>query len=66
MPGTVDAAPMKIVFVARRLGYGGAERQLALLARGLRGALFSVPELGFVSLRKGSFAWAPRAEQQSP
>jgi len=37
MPGTVDAAPMKIVFVARRLGYGGAERQLALLARGLRG-----------------------------
>ena len=37
-----------------------------LLARGLRGALFSVPELGFVSLRKGSFAWAPRTAPQSP
>lgn len=32
-----------------------------LLGRGLRGALFSVPELGFVAIRKGTFAWAPRA-----
>lgn len=31
-----------------------------LLARGLRGTLFSVPELGFVTIRKGTFAWAPR------
>jgi hypothetical protein len=37
-----------------------------LLARGLRGALFSVPELGFVALRKGSFAWAPRAADDGP
>ncbi|MFN8601267.1 MAG: hypothetical protein U0842_12420 [Candidatus Binatia bacterium] len=37
-----------------------------LLVRGLRGALFSVPELGFVSLRKGSFAWAPRTAEQAP
>ncbi|MBY0277799.1 hypothetical protein K2Z84_20890, partial [Candidatus Binatia bacterium] len=37
-----------------------------LLARGLRGALFSVPELGFVSIRKGTFAWAPRADDALP
>jgi hypothetical protein len=32
-----------------------------LLVAGLRGALFSLPELAFVSLRKGSFAYVPRA-----
>lgn len=35
-----------------------------LLGRGLRGTLFSVPELGFVSIRKGTFAWAPRADDE--
>ena len=38
----------------------------ALLVRGLRGTLFSVPELGFVSIRKGTFAWAPRAHDAQP
>jgi hypothetical protein len=37
-----------------------------LLSRGLRGALFSVPELGFVSIRKGTFAWAPRSGAALP
>ena len=37
-----------------------------LLVRGLRGTLFSVPELGFVSIRKGTFAWAPRAHDAQP
>jgi len=32
----------------------------ALLLRGVRGALFSLPELAFVTIRKGSFAYAPR------
>jgi hypothetical protein len=30
------------------------------LARGLRGALMSLPELAFVSLRKGTHDWVPR------
>lgn len=33
---------MKVLFLARSLDYGGAERQLAALARGLRGAGHSV------------------------
>jgi hypothetical protein len=33
---------------------------LALVA-GLRGILFSLPELGFVTIRKGSFEWVPPA-----
>jgi len=33
----------------------------ALLRRGTRGALFSLPELAFVAIRKGSFAYAPPA-----
>lgn len=32
-----------------------------LLVRGLRGTMFSLPELAFVAIRKGSFAYAPRA-----
>lgn len=36
-----------------------------LLLRGLRGALFSLPELVFVSIRKGSFAWLPREDASS-
>jgi hypothetical protein len=31
-----------------------------LLGRGLRGALMSLPELAFVSLRKGTHDWVPR------
>jgi hypothetical protein len=30
---------------------------------GLRGVLFSVPELGFIAIRKGSFEWVPPAER---
>lgn len=32
-----------------------------LLVRGTRGALFSLPELAFIGIRKGSFAYAPPA-----
>jgi hypothetical protein len=32
----------------------------ATLRAGLNGALFSVPELAFINIRKGSFAFAPR------
>jgi len=31
-----------------------------VLGSGARGALFSVPEIGFVSIRKGSFSFVPR------
>jgi hypothetical protein len=34
----------------------------ATLRAGLRGALFSLPELAFVSLRKGSFDYVRRAD----
>jgi hypothetical protein len=35
----------------------------ALLVRGLRGALFSLPELAFVNIRKGSNDWIPADER---
>jgi len=34
-----------------------------LLGSGLRGVVFSLPELAFVNLRKGSFIYVPRAER---
>ena len=34
-----------------------------LLVTGLRGAVFSLPELAFVNLRKGSFTYVPRADR---
>ena len=51
------------------VGIGGTLTGLALLPidggttlrRGLYGALFSLPELAFVNIRKGSFEWAPRS-----
>jgi glycosyltransferase involved in cell wall biosynthesis len=36
MAQSVDPALVKVLFLVRRLGYGGAERQLVILARGLR------------------------------
>jgi hypothetical protein len=55
-------------------GLGAAAVGLALapfdeadtLAAGLRGALFSLPELGFVNIRKGAFEWVPPADRPEP
>jgi len=52
-------------------GFGAAAAGIALapfdggdtLVKGLRGVLFSLPELGFVALRKGSYEWVPPAER---
>ena len=68
---TDDALLARPLFGAANLvtGLGASLAGLVLLPsgddelflRGLRGALFSVPELAFVNLRKGSFAYVPRA-----
>jgi hypothetical protein len=44
--------------VAGLLALPGGDTELLL--GGLRGTLFSLPELAFVSLRKGSFDHVPR------
>jgi len=52
-------------------GFGATAAGIALapfdggdtLVKGLRGVLFSLPELGFVALRKGSYEWVPPAER---
>jgi hypothetical protein len=54
------------------VGVGGALAGVALLPfdrgetllAGLDGALFSLPELALINLRKGSFAFAPRQWSQ--
>ncbi|HEY8515733.1 MAG TPA: hypothetical protein VIS07_09490 [Candidatus Binatia bacterium] len=73
---TDDAGPLRPLFGALNLaaGLGAGAVGLALLpagetdlvVAGLRGALFSVPELAFVSLRKGSFAYVPRTPRVEP
>ena len=68
---TDDVAVLRPVFGVVNLaaGLGAGAVGLALLPvdgghtlmAGLRGALFSVPELAFVNLRKGSFDYVPQA-----
>jgi hypothetical protein len=37
-----------------------------MLVAGLRGVLFSLPELAFVSIRKGAYEWIPPADRPEP
>jgi hypothetical protein len=58
-----------VVNVAAAVGAGAAGLALLpfdhgrTLVSGLRGAVFSLPELAFVNLRKGSFTYVPRADR---
>jgi hypothetical protein len=64
---TDDAGPLRPLLGAANLLVGLADGALGMLTwpaddgarlrAGLRGALFSVPELAFVNIRKGSTAW---------
>lgn len=83
---TDDAVALRPLFGAANLLVGIADGALGLvtwpsdagarLLAGLRGAVFSLPELAFVNLRKGSMAWAepplikdalsPRSSSSSP
>ncbi len=70
---TDDAVATRPLFGAVNVvaGLGAGAVGLALvpfdggrtLAAGVRGVVFSLPELAFVSLRKGSFDWVPPAER---
>ena len=70
---TDDAVALRPLFgavnVAGALGAGAVGVALLpfdrghLLASSVRGALFSLPELAFVNLRKGSFAYVRRADR---
>jgi hypothetical protein len=73
---TDDALAPRPIFGAVNLaaGLGAGALGLALLPvdrgemllAGLRGAVFSLPELAFVSLRKGSFEYVEPADQLAP
>jgi hypothetical protein len=66
---TDDTVALRPLFGTVNLLVGIADSALGLvtwpsdagarLLAGLRGALFSLPELAFVNIRKGSMAWAP-------
>ena len=68
---TQDAAPLRPLLGTVNLAYALGQGALGLvtwpldrgerLDRGLRGAIFSLPELAFVSLRKGSFEDVPQS-----
>jgi hypothetical protein len=59
------------VNVAAGVGAGAVGLALApfdggrMLAAGVRGVVFSLPELAFVSLRKGSFDWVPPQDRSA-
>jgi len=71
-----DALPVRPLLGAANLaaGLGASAAGLALLPfdggyallSGVKGALFSLPELAFVNLRKGTFDYVERAYRPAP
>ena len=65
--GQTDAVWSRPLLGTLNLGYGLLQTGLGILTapfdraerlrRGLRGSLYSLPELAFFNIRKGSFAW---------